>query len=295
MQSRDLALINDITLKIRNNDKTVFRIKNLVQLITDRGPYSLIQELFLAAEKLDIDSLDMETAAGVASAYLDFAFYNIERDLSIEKLNMIINQKLLDKAVMVDNRLYLIKERDKSDILFTVKTAELFKKAGEVSERPVLKQIGGKLISAVLSLAGNDGFVPETLYIGNNGITGMEGFIEPEYIYPALESAEYLPRINSLKNQTSPGTWIASCSKIEGFKNNGDSISIETSFPADETENIIIQGIQSVSGVKLYGVNWNTAADFEKYYAGWVYSSETQTLFLRLRHRQEKETVIIDF
>lgn len=295
MQSSDLELINDITLKIRNNNKAVFRIKNLVQLITDRGPYSLIQELFLAAEKLDIASLDMETAAGAASAYLDFAFYNIERELSIKKLNMIINQKLLDKTVMVDNRLYLIKEGDKSDLLFTVKTAELFKKAGETAGRPVLKQIGSKLISAVLSLAGNDGFVPEILYLSHNGITGMDGFIEPEYIYPALESAEYLPRINSLKNQAAPGTWIASCSKIEGFKSTGGGISIETGFPVDETENIIIQGIQSVSGVKLYGVNWNTAADFEKYYAGWVYSSETQTLFLRLRHRQEIETIIIDF
>ncbi|MDX9800264.1 MAG: hypothetical protein RBT69_02875 [Spirochaetia bacterium] len=295
MQSRDLELINEITLKIRNNDKTVFRIKNLVQLITDRGPYSLIQELFLAAEKLDIGKLDMETAAGAASAYLYFAEFNIEKERSIEKLNTIINQKLLDKVILIDNRLYLLKEGGKSDLIFTVKTAQLFKQAGDTAERPVLKQIGSKLISAVISLSGDDGFAPETLYTGNNRITGMEGFIEPEYIYPALESAEYLPRIHSLKNQMAPGTWIATCAKVAGFSHKEGSMSVETIFPVDETEHLIIQGIQSVSGVKLYNVNWNTAADFENYYTGWFYSSESQTLFLKLKHRQLKETIVIDF
>ncbi len=295
MQAQDLLLIEEISAGIKRNDTSVFRIDDLVSIITDRGPYSLIQELFLMAENLEIEALDMETAYGVASAYLDFVIINMEKERSLEKFNAILNTKILGKIVLNSGGIFLAVEGDKSETPYTIKTARLLKKAAKAAERPVLKQIGCKLISSIIAFAGEDGFVPEFIYADKNTVKSSEGRIEPEYIYPELKSARYLPVIKSLKNEIAPGAWIATCADTLNSTASAAWLTVETTFPAGESEHIIIQGIQSVSGVKLYGVNWNTAADYEKYFAGWVYVSESQTLFIKVQHRQEKETITITY
>lgn len=296
MQQDDLEMIEKIAVKIKNSDSSVFESGNPVSLLIDRGPYSLLHELFLLAEKLDIKKMDLKTAVAAAEAYLEFVNNDIEKEKSIERLNRITDKKILSSLVRENGSLFMISEGSgNSETVTAVKAAQILVKSSEITGRKVLKQIGEKIVSSVILHADESGYLPEFFYRDSSGAVRGGGKIGAEFIYPALESSEYLPRITSLKNEVTPGTWIATCAKVESAVLSGNSLAIDTVFPQGETENIILQGIPSVSGILLYGVNWNTAADYERYFAGWVFSAESQTLFIKLQHRQERERIVINF
>jgi len=294
-QEQDIAIIKEITAKIRRNDISVFLIDDLVKIITNSGPYSLIQELFVMAERFNIESPDVKTVIGVASAYLDFVFINMEKEASLKRLNTIIDT-ILNRLIANEKGLFMIMAGDKSESFYTAKASILLKKAAFITGRPILERISNMLVYSIISLTDDVGFLPESIYIDKKSIKRYEGKIEPEYLYPALQSAKYLPSIITLMDHFSPGTWIATCSEsVNIIKTDNNKFNIETTFPINEIEYMIVQGIPQVSKMILYGVNWSSAADFERYYTGWVYNSETQTLFIKLQHRQEKETIEIFF
>ena len=299
MLENDADIIGEITAKIKRNDISVFLIDDLVKIITTRGPYSLAQELFAMADKFNIESPDIKTVVGVASAYLDFVFSNMEKEESLEKFNNIINKIILNKLILNENGLFLITTGDKCETFYTSKAALLLKKAATITERPILERIGDRLVYSIIMLADGEGFLPESIYIDKKSIKKYEGKIEPEYLYPALSSAKYMPSIKPLIEYFPPDTWVATCANSINVNLSANSdnnkLDIETTFPIGETENIILQGIPMVSRISFYGVNWNSTSDFDRYYTGWTYDSETQTLFIKLQHRQEKEVIEILF
>ena len=296
MQEKDITIIEEITAKIKRNDISVFLIDDLVKIITDRGPYSLIRELFSMSEKINIESVDIKTATGIASAYLDFVSINMEKETSLKKLNTIIDTIILNRLIINENGLFMVITGDKAESFYTAKVSALFKKAADITERPILGRIANKLIQPIISLADEFGGLPEFIYIDKKRLKDSEGKIAPEYIYPALQSIKYMPMIITLKDYFSPGTWLATCANnVNIIKTSDNKFTIETTFPVEEIENIIVQGIPQVSKTSLYGVSWSPAPDFEKYYTGWIYNSESQTLFIKLQHRQEKEVIEVFF
>ena len=294
-QEQDIAIIQEITAKIRRNDISVFLIDDLVKTIINSGPYSLTQELFVMAEKFNIESPDIKTVIGVALSYLDFISINMEKEVSLKKLNTIIDT-ILNRLIINEKGLFMIMAGDKSESFYTAKVATLFKKAADITERPILERISNRLAYSIILLTDEVGFLPESIYIDKKNIKRYEGKLEAEYLYPALQSAKYMPSIMTLLGYFSPGTWIATCAeKVNIIKTDDNKFNIETMFPVSETEYIIVQGLPQVSRMIIYGVNWSSASDFERYYTGWTYNSETQTLFIKLQHRQEKETIEIFF
>ena len=295
-QERDIELMQEITSRIRREDASIFLFNDLVNTITNSGPFYLLQELFLLAEKFDIESSDIKTAIGVASAYLDFAIINMEREVSLERFNTIVDTIILNRLILNENGLFIAITGDRSESLYTARIAALFIKAASITERPILERIGSKLMHSIILLMDSAGFSPEYIYADRKSIKNTEGRIEPEYLYPALSIARYMPTVKSLINYFSPGTWIATCaSSINIVKPDNTRVTLETTFPAGETEYIIIHGIPRVSRVLLYGDNWEPSANFEWSNTGWTYNTEAQALFIKLQHRQEKETIEIFF
>ncbi|MCL2792891.1 MAG: hypothetical protein FWD87_07350 [Spirochaetaceae bacterium] len=295
-QERNIAFVQEITSRIRRNDPSVFLIDDLVKTIVNNGPFSLAQELFLMAERFDIKSLDVKMAIGVASAYLDFVFINIESETSLKRFNTIVDTIILNRLVINEDGLFLTIAEDRSESFYTAKVATLFRKAAKITERPILERIGSRLVHSIILLMDETGFLPEYIYVDERGIKRTEGRLEPEYIYPALSIARYMPSIRPLIDYFSPGAWIATCAdSINIIKPDDTRVTIETTFPIGETEYIVVQGIPLVSRMLLHGINWSPSLGFEGQATGWTYNSETQTLFIKLQHRQEKETIEIFF
>ncbi len=295
-QKTDIELINRISSMIKQQDADVFKIRNLIKIIVDRGPYSLTQELFQMAER-NFDSPDRDIRLGIAVAYLDFTALNIEPELSLSRFNHIIDNLILRNIIKADEGLFLTDSdyKDISDTLFTLKAADCLIKSGIFNTRPVINMIGKKLISSLLPFSNSEGFLPEKIVIRNSKVSNTTGYLEPEKAYMYLGSYRYMPRFISLKNELSPGAWIATCSENVDIKKMPGEIKIKTSFPAGSVEYIVIQGVPEVKGFQLYGKDWVSDPSFERYSAGWVYQKETNSVLIKLQHNNENEEIIIKY
>ncbi len=293
-QKQDVELINRISSLIKGQDTSVFLIKDLIKIIVDRGPYSLTQELFQMAES-SYEKADREIKLGIAKAYLDFTALNIEPELSLKRFNSIIDNLVLSHIVKTEKGLFIAGPSETSDTVFTLNAADCLISSSEYSDRPVISTIGKKLITTLLQFSNSEGFIPEKIILKNNEVRNTVGFVEPETVYPYLNEYKYIPRIISLKNELSPGAWIATCAENVEIKNMPGEIKIKTAFPAGSVEYIIIQGVSSVSGFQLYGKDWVSDVSFERYSAGWVYQSDTKTALIKLLHKTETEEITIKY
>ena len=295
-QKKDIELINKISGMIKQQDADVFKISNLIKIIVDRGPYSLNQELFQMAES-SYNTEDRDIRLGIAEAYLDFAALNIEPELSLERFNHIVDNLVLRNIVKADEGLFITDTADNgsADTFFTLKAADCLIKSEKFNTRPVTGTIGRKLIASLLPFSNSEGFLPEKIVIKNGSVNSTNGYLEPEKAYMYLGSYRYMPRIISLKNELNPGAWIATCSENVDIKKMPGEIRISTSFPAGSVEYIVIQGVPEVKGFILYGKDWVSDPSFERYAAGWVYQKETNSVLIKLQHRNETEEITIKY
>ena len=293
-QKNDIELITRISNMIKQQNPDVFKMRDLIKIIVDRGPYSLTQELFQMAER-NYETEDREVRLGIAAAYLDFAALNIEPELSLNRFNSIIDNLILRNIKKTDEGLFITDPADSevSDTMFTLKAADCLIKSEKFNSRHVINTIGRKLISALLPFSNSEGFLPEKIIIRNSRVNNTRGFVEPEKAYMYLEGYRFMPRIISLKNELNPGSWIATCSENVDIKKMPGEIRIKTSFPAGSIEYIIIQGAPAVKGFKLYGTDWVSDPSFERYSAGWVYQEETKSVLIKLQHKTETEEITI--
>jgi len=140
-QKNDINLINRISNMIKKQDPDVFKINRLINIIVDRGPYSLTQELFQMAE-LNYETKDRDIKLGIAVAYLDFTSLNIEPELSLKRFNSIIDNLVLRSIKKTDKGLFITdassSDSGTSDTLFTLKAADCLIKSIKYNTRPVL-------------------------------------------------------------------------------------------------------------------------------------------------------------
>jgi hypothetical protein len=71
---------------------------------------------------------------------------------------------------------------------------------------------------------------------------------------------------------------------------------ITASFPQGDTHYMVIKGIKPFGRIQIYGMDFRTDPRFETYNSsGYRYEAETETLFLKMRHKAEYEDVVIWF
>jgi hypothetical protein len=44
----------------------------------------------------------------------------------------------------------------------------------------------------------------------------------------------------------------------------------------------------------LHGIRWRTDPQFQSYSDGWYYSASTRTLYVKIKHREELEELVIN-
>ena len=85
---------------------------------------------------------------------------------------------------------------------------------------------------------------------------------------------------------------VAGLLEIKGLKVSENQIDISVRFPVGESHYLVIRGIKPFTRIQLYGMDYRTDNRFETYNSsGYVYNSSTQTLYLKIRHKSETETV----
>lgn len=117
--------------------------------------------------------------------------------------------------------------------------------------------------------------------------------------YPILMAENtFYPHYAILGRQGDTTIWAWTCAQDISYKEEPDhsSATITIEFPQTDTHYIIVQGVKPFSAIDIYGISFHTDPRFENYNSsGYVYNEQTETLFLKSRHKDNKEVIKLYF
>jgi hypothetical protein len=114
-------------------------------------------------------------------------------------------------------------------------------------------------------------------------------------LYRILCPLDTYPRALEI-NAPSGGVWTWTAAQAVSGSQQGDILDIDVTFPVGETHYMIIRGIRPFSRVQLYNMDFRTDSQFERFdSSGWSYSSQEQTLIVKMKHRDSVENIRIIF
>lgn len=273
--------------KARQGDTTLFEEDDLIRTIR------LSEDRRLSTEAMNIlaDANLEETSAASGLGILEYLLA-FRPEGYTDLLSNTIDLCLVPSLIVLDEGVFLSSgDRENLDVLMSLRAGSLLLEAGRVSANETYEALGRSLVVTAVSLKEDSGFLPQVIQTDGLSIRRRNGVLSPEQAYPYLTDNRYYPREVSTADSFGDGSWIWTCAEDVSVTPGKDMYSITFSYPRGETHYIALHGVPPFSRMRLLGIDWKGDPIFQYYYSGWYYDPVTSTLFIKLRHRSEAETV----
>ncbi len=295
--------ISAIRSYVKSADPELFAVtSHLVELLLVDGDGELIEELanLFSSGALLEKPFSSEELSGLAEAYIDSRDLYSERFSGFSHLLPLIEAKLLPRIGRIGQGVFLLENRDglkraSSELRSSLRAAYYLQEIGVAEDKPLFEELGWTMIHSILSKSDEYGVLPERVVAEGSGQV-QEGYLLPETIYGLIAENNYIPRnvflFNELDSQVSLHTVGQGISASRG----SDSWAISFSFPSGDTHLMVVRNVPAFSYIELYGIRWNGTRQFQAYDAGgWYYDRNTETFYVKVRHRRNREEVVIHF
>lgn len=298
---REREDLSRISKQVSEKNPSVFEFPGLIPFLWDRTSTPLLNDILTFVPSLNMESVTPLQAAGILAAGMDYDTYlKGEKNPFLvleESCLRIIRESLND----LGENIFVSPDGENVGIPENIKTGKILIKYGKTYNKPEWANAGRIIISSVLSFMDEKGNFPETASFTftadgtkKTGIVkNSSKVLKASTVYPILVENPYYPREVSLSNELGRGIWAwTSALEIKGSKPSENQINISIRFPVGESHYLVIRGIKPFTRIQLYGMDYRTDSRFETYNSsGYVYNSATQTLYLKMRHKSETETV----
>lgn len=296
-QARDPAELARLDAFLKAADPALFSTPRLIPYLLDHGSFNMVQETLAFLRERASTPLGSERTLGVVEACLDAEEY-VDGEFAARG-RAVVENRLLSMVRNTDLGIFLVREdgTEKVDVLHSLRAGALLLRAGEAWDLPVLRSIGRGLLASALSLKGEAGYLPAGLAVSvkNALVTSREGSLAPETAYPYVAPDRHFPREIPLSRTFEPGVWIWSAAKAVSAEHAAAESRFLLSFPSGQVHFLMIQGIKPFKSLTLHAIPWVSDPAYAQYPDGWVYDAGTQTLFLKLTHRQDMEEIRIQY
>lgn len=294
-----------ISRKLTEGSASAFEYPSLIPYLVDRGSSLLIKDVARLAETVDPASITARQAAGILEAMTDFSLYVPDQANPLLALADTCERKLKESLVLSGDRLYITDDGKSVDALSSLRVAAiLIAYSGTSPARADWKGAGNLLATTILSLADDDGAIPSLLSVSAaEGQTGKTvevakdaKSVDPSASYPLVVTRNtWYPHEQSLAREIGSGTWVwTSAESVKVSKESDGGLRITTKFPQGETHYMVLRGIKPFWRIRIYGMDFRTDPRFESYNSsGYRYNEETNTLFLKMRHKAEYEDIVM--
>lgn len=265
--------------------------QGLLKFLTDHGSKSDVQALLGKIQSAQPKKLS--TALSLLGDDLEAASLGYTGGGYASQAVRLIDRRVLPAIIHTRSGFFLQSSSGTADVADSVYAGSLLIRAGNKLKNATFAGIGRQLVLSSLSLSDGQGFLPGRLTITGDSVAGTEGFLAPERVYPWITNDAYYPHAISLAAKLGRGTWAWAASTISSVDATKNEVAITFDYPAGAIEHIVLHGIKPFKEIKLYGTPWHAARSFERYRAGWFYDPKDKTLFVKLDHRKQKETIDI--
>lgn len=302
IDAEDQGRTETIRTALQQDDPGLFAREpadKLVPFVLDRAPYAMAGELVALALGIESETVTPEIAVGAVS-YLN----EIRRfDPELVGSDQIVLERFVDLVLpflsidqvgitLASTRITGEPESDRRDIAVeaTIRGGVLLEEIA--ADNAVFRSIGLQLIHTGLSAADSNGFIASKLDSSATPGTSPAP-IAPERVYRLLTDNPYVPREISLLRELGPGSWMWSAAGNVSVDADDQTITLAFDFPVGAAHHLILRGLGGFSSIRLFGIPWKQDPLFQNYTSGYSYNPATDTLFLKLTHRQIREQIVI--
>ncbi|MDR1985766.1 MAG: hypothetical protein LBP88_02190 [Treponema sp.] len=294
--------VNRLSRMLREESLEFLKEPHVFAYLAIRGHLTLLENGVKLLSSLNPVTVSPDLLPGIFEGYMDWMLYRSITEKTgiqenpfqrfIDQMYFIISQGLT-KAPQGTFVFY----EGKADTAFNLRLGKALMVYAENAGTMDWAAIGRSLILSALSLEHEGGTVPAGLLISETGAISEDTDsprLSSAQIYRILSPSENYPRAVSISGSGTTAVWAWTGASSVSVTQGNSMLDIAVSFPVEETHYMLICGISRPSRLQLYGIDYRTAADFERYNSsGWAYSASEQTLLLKMVHRNQVEHIRI--
>ena len=295
--------VKSIKSKLDNKDYSLFEHNSLIPFLINRGKYNLFNEILDFIETIDEKNMTALQLANILQFSIDYKnIYKGERN--IEAITKRCEKAVFEKLFAIDDMLYIYTKENIINSLDTFIIAKRLIHYGNETRSEFIKSTGYLLFNSLYSFTQDPSFFPSSFTVkqDENKKEGLMAndtlIIEADSLYNIFfpENTWYTHEI-SVVNEESRNIFALTCAKDVRIKKNDPKVmTFDFTFVKGETHYVILQGIERFNDIKIHDIHFRTDPHFETYNSsGYVYNQDTKTLYLKLKHRNEVETVELYF
>jgi hypothetical protein len=265
-----------------------------IEYLSVRNNSALINSGVEIVQALDPASISLDIATGILEGWYDWRLYRPRQENPFERLVEPACSVIFGalKKSPQDGRVFVFSGAA-AHMELNLRTGKALAVYGETSGNETQTALGRSLILSVLLTVDPSGMLSETLTISAQGeITAdpQSGEFNSARLYRMLGSG--YPRAVAI-GSSSEGVWAWTAVETSSVREN-NVLDISVSFTPGDTHYMMIRGIRPFARIQLYGIDYRTDPQFERYdSSGWSYSASEQTLLLKIRHRETVEHIRI--
>jgi hypothetical protein len=176
---------------------------------------------------------------------------------------------------------------------FNLRLGAALDQYGRLAGRDDWAALGRSLVLSVLAQTDTVGMVSPAFTLSAGGVFApkRDSRLSAARLYRYLRFDNY-PRAERIAGGINGWAWTAASSL--SVTQNGNITDIAVNFPVGETHYMMLRGIKPFNKIQLYGLDYRTDPQFERYdSSGWSYSSSEQTLLLKVKHQNPVEHIVI--
>jgi hypothetical protein len=296
--------IGRLSRQIREKSPDILAESQAFEYLALRSQTSLLEDGVELVRSLEPSRLNLDLAPGVFEGWLDLGQYGDRGafDRLIDQAVQLVSEgvRKIDEIhrpqgeeVSETGSWVLVFRGDGADIEYNLRLGRALFRWAEAAGRNDWAGLGRSLTVSALSLTGEAG-APQSLRVSAGGrIRESPGRISGARLHRVLRLGDHHPR-PVLIHYGADGVWAWTAASALNAVRENDALDIAVSFPAGETHFMMIRGIRPFTKIQLYGIDFRTDPEFERYdSSGWVYSAQEQILTLKMKHRSAVEHIRI--
>jgi hypothetical protein len=298
---RDAAARLSVLIAAKSGD--FFLESHVIEFCGLRGYGQLLDGAAELAHSLDPASLSPSLIPGILEAYTEWSAYRPQGDNPFERFIESAGLAIEDglRRTTAGDRV-LCFQNGRADTEYNLRLGLALDRYGRLPGREGWGALGRSLVISILSFTEN-GSLPAELTIPDTAETGEEteipiavspvpgrARIDTLVLYRRFPAAAY-PHAVSI-GPPADGIWAWTASESVTASQENNTLDIAVSFPVGETHYMLIRGLRPFAKIQLYGIDYRTDPQFERYdSSGWSFSPSEQTLLLKLKHRSIVEHI----
>jgi hypothetical protein len=154
------------------------------------------------------------------------------------------------------------------------------------------QSIGSQLLLSALHYQDALTKIPQLVPLVPGQPDKPEGGFYPEEVYAGL-LAQPAPEVE-LGTGAPAGSFVRSANAVVAKTISESVWKLRFQFPVGAAESVVVVGLPPFDSILLHGIRWRTDPQFQSYSDGWYYSASTRTLFVKIKHREELEELVIN-